>query len=612
MTHAAVVRLEGAYVPWIHATGDPDGVTATVRGTAWMNGRLLTGDVLASTVTDVACTASPGERAAAVMDLCRKLNGRWALVVCWPDGEGFAAVDRLRTIPLFYGRLDDGRLVVGDSAAGLGDCAGAREIDLEAAVEMLLSGYVMGSRTIRRAVSQVQPGEVLHWRGGEVTVDRHFRFLRTEVSAEDPDSLMDALDETMDAAFARLARQFAGQRIIVPLSGGLDSRLVAAMLRRHGHRDLVALTYGRAGSAEVDTSRAVADALDIPWVFVPYADGEWGPVMATAQMREFWEYAGQGATLPHLQDFLALRHLRGLDPGQEAVVFSGVIGDMIAGVWTPSPILFREYSSRQPRKVRATEGRVDVPAVCDWLLTTKYDLWPARKDEVGTIERRMRSFFAGVMFTDMHNSATAFDLFEFENRQARYLANSVRAYESHGFDWWLPLCDDAVMDFFLTVPTELRRLKSLYATWMRRRVFAGQIAALAEIPPVGDGRHAWYGEPQRSRRQVLLERIRAFGQSNRTAEPRVVRDIRLGWAAREFRPTDLRFEEWFAADGATARTRRLRALTDRDDGPLAGLPTELSDRFHSRRDYPLCFVAPLALLSAAYLADVFRSARPGH
>jgi hypothetical protein len=411
----------------------------------------------------------------------------------------------------------------------------------------------------------------------------------------------------MDEVFDRLARQFAGQRIIVPLSGGLDSRLVIAMLKRHGHRDLVAVTYGRPGSPEAETSRAVADALSITWMFIPYADGEWNPVMATPAMRAFWEYAGQGATLPHLQDYLALHHLRRLDPGLEAVFFPGVVGDMIAGVWTPSAILFREYSSSGPRKVAAIDGPVDVAAVCDWLLASKYDLWPARREEVGAIERRMRSFFAAVTFTDAHNSATAFDLFEFENRQARYLANSVRAYETHGFGWWLPLCDGALMDFFLTVPTDLRKLKRLYAAWMRRRVFADRMAPLAELPPVGDGRHAWYGEPQPRRQTVLAERARALARVARSAEPRVVRDARFRWALKEYRATDLRFEEWFALDTSRARSTKLRALMSSNDGPLAGLPRDLADRFRSREDYPLCFISPLALLAAAYLAEAHRS-----
>ena len=189
------------------------------------------------------------------------------------------------------------------------------------------------------------------------------------------------------------------------------------------------------------------------------------------------------------------------------------------------------------------------------------------------------------------------------------MRTAVRSLEFHGFSWWLPLCDGDLMDFFLAVPTELRNAKGLYARGgCARHVFTGPMARLAEIPPIGDGRMAWYGEPRPSRRRVLWGQARALAQAYRTAEPRVVRDMRLGWAVREFRPTDLRFEEWFVADAAAARTTKLRALMSSSEGPLAGLPPKLTDRFRSRQDYPLCFISPLALLTAAYLAEAVRSA----
>ena len=201
----------------------------------------------------------------------------------------------------------------------------------EAAVELLLSGYVMDSRTVHKGISQFQPGEALYWSGGTASLHRHYRFLRTEVSTDGPDALTATLHATMDEAFARLAQQFAGQRVIVPLSAGLDSRLVIAMLKRHGHRDLVAMTYGRRDSREADMSRAVADALDIRWEFLPStrmgAGDGWSPA---PPMRRFWRDAEQAAALPHLQDYLALQQLRQRDPGLRAVVLPGYVGDVVA------------------------------------------------------------------------------------------------------------------------------------------------------------------------------------------------------------------------------------------------------------------------------------------
>ena len=51
----------------------------------------------------------------------------------------------------------------------------------------------------------------------------------------------------------------------MPLSGGLDSRLVAGMLKRMGiETAAVCYTYGDESSEEVQLSRQVAEALAIP------------------------------------------------------------------------------------------------------------------------------------------------------------------------------------------------------------------------------------------------------------------------------------------------------------------------------------------------------------
>ena len=602
-----VIRLWGSYSRWCDAASQDGGAAVSVRGNAWMDGHLLTAQDLAERIVGVAGSGPRRQRLEALLVLSRQLDGAWAFCVRWADGEALAAVDRLRMMPLFYGHLGDGRLAISDLSASLADCTGGSTLDGEAAVEFLLAGYVMDSRTLHEGVSQIQPGEALLWRDGAVSLHRHYRFLRARSSTEGPESLTKTLHATMDEVFARLVQQFAGQRVIVPLSGGLDSRLVVAMLKRHGHRDLVALNYGRAGSPESETSRAVADALQVPWIFIPYEDGGWHELVSAPAMKEFWLQAGQAASLPHLQDSLALHELRRQDPGLQAVFLPGYVGDMIAGAWTASPELFRSLGlGRQSRTVRASDGPVDLKAVYRWLLLTKYNLWPAGKGEIGAIEERIRSFFSAVPFTEAHNSATAFDLFEFENRQARYIANSVRSFEYYGFGWWLPLCDSSLMDFFLSVPTDLRNVKRLYATWMRSHIFVKRMALLADIPPIGDGRHVWYERQSNLRRASALQQGReVLAAIYRATEPPFVRKYRLGMKQQRVGPSALRFEEWFAADEAGARSTRLRDLMTSRDGSFSRLPPNLSNRFRALQEDPLRFVAPLGLLAAAYLAEEY-------
>jgi hypothetical protein len=143
---------------------------------------------------------------------------------------------------------------------------------------------------------------------------------------------------------------------------------------------------------------------------------------------------------------------------------------------------------------------------------------------------------------------------------------------------------------------------------MRSHIFVKQMARLADIPPIGDGRYAWYGEQAgNGRRSALLQRARVLSSILRATEPRVARRHRLRRKVQRVGPSDLRFHEWFAADDAQARATTLGDLMSSGDGLLNGLPRNLSIRFRGHEDYPLRFIEPLALLAAAYLAEVCRN-----
>ncbi len=78
------------------------------------------------------------------------------------------------------------------------------------------------------------------------------------------------------------------------------------------------------------------------------------------------------------------------------------------------------------------------------------------------------------------------ELWDAVSRQALYIINSCRAYEFMGARW-RSLWDYDLMDFFMKVPLEYRLGKRLYIQGLRRRIFTGPVAALAEIPIAGVG-----------------------------------------------------------------------------------------------------------------------------
>lgn len=584
------VKLNNTVCPWYRVAAANGQFTVFARGAVFCDDCYLADEALARHVAD-GLAAVPGERRLeATKALVAKLNGSSAVIVEWNDGELVAAVDRLRTIPLFYGRTSGGELVVANDVRDLDDCVDANRVDEEAAAEFVLSGYVIGSRTLRAGIRQLLTGEMLHGKNGATVLDRHFRFLRSGWSDAGNERLTEELDRVMDRVFSRLIRQFADEQVYVPLSGGLDSRLVLAMLKRYGHRNVVAMTFGPMGE-EASTSRAVAEALGVPWEFVSYDDGDWYPLMASKEMRDFWRYSSQDAALPHIQDYLAMHKLRRKYPDLNAVFFPGVVGDMIAGAWVPGHFT-------------DNEGPLDIDKVCQWLFHRKFQNWRSNARVRRQICRRLAQYFSEVPFTGVHNAAAAFDLFEFENRQAKYVGNSIRTLEAHGWRKWLPLCDYELMDFHLTVPTPMRELKRLYALWMRSHVFKGDMARLAEIPPIGDGRLVWYNIPRAIRCDMRLHIHENLAAVFRQFAPRF---LKRRWMASHLAndpPPPLKVHQWFAPTLSDLHRVRVADLQKDPEGILSSLHGQAARLVSLNGDYPLGLAMPLGLLAAVYLAEL--------
>jgi len=154
-------------------------------------------------------------------------------------------------------------------------------IAAEAELEFLLGGLVTGRDTLRVGVHQLEPGEMVYCAAGRLHRERYYRFCSENLRLEGQETLQRELAERLHAVFSRLVGVLAGRRVVVPLSGGVDSRLIAGLLKYHGHDNLVALGYGRPDNPESQVARQVAEALEIPWVFVPYEQGRWYELLSS-------------------------------------------------------------------------------------------------------------------------------------------------------------------------------------------------------------------------------------------------------------------------------------------------------------------------------------------
>ena len=422
---------------------------SAARGQAFSaDGRLLRAD-------DLAALFDRAPDGAAWAATAGSLNGCFAAVRLQGDVL-LAAVDRLRTIPLFFADGAQAPLVA-DSADAIAALLPRRDADFDAREEFRLTGYVTGSGTLIRGIRQIPAGHCLS-RGDQSdakwTLTPYYAFRHRELRDASDEMLIDGLIATHESVFRRLLADVGDRPVIVPMSGGYDSRLIGVMLRDLGCKNVLCYTYGIAGNWESRISRELAQHLGFRWTMVPYSPEAWRGWASTPAFQAYFRSAGNFASLPHIQDWPAVHELvrRGeLDPA--SVFVPGHSGDFLAG-------------SHIPKWYAGAAAPITREQLLQSLFDAHYSLWEWPEQDHGRLRevfsRRVEEVVGPLADSSAAEAADRFEYWDCQERQAKFIVNSVRVYESFGFEWRLPLFDHELMDFWSRVPLNGRIGRRLY------------------------------------------------------------------------------------------------------------------------------------------------------
>lgn len=433
---------------WEHAP-EPN---IQVHGSAFRGDQLLRGRQLAGAFENI----EPSLEAWA--DVLHACNGFFAIARQTALAT-LVAVDRIRSIPVFYGQYD-GSVYISDDAEWVRQRVGDSDMEAFAREEFQLAGYVTGPDTLYPNVKQIQAGELLHITHGdrpELISHRWYRFTHSEPDQWHEGEMREGLDKSAESSVRRLAEYAEGRQIVIPLSGGYDSRLIALLLKRIGYDNILTFTYGVPGNKESEYSRQVAEALSLPWHFVAYSATKWRQAWQTDERLDYQRWASGWASLPHVQDWLAVRELKANGVvDADAVFCPGHTGDFISGGHIPDE--FAPGSSASATDMARTVIKKHL-SLAPWRLVTHRpeSQWSQRITD--------RAESADIQTAEA--AADAFEKWEWQERQSKFINNSVRVYEFYGFDWWLPLWDPEFMEFWEEVPLSLRQGKGWYTDYVR-------------------------------------------------------------------------------------------------------------------------------------------------
>ena len=382
-------------------------------------------------------------------------NGFWGMVKQYESYIVIAA-DRMRSYPLFYG-VSQNTVFVSDDAYWVKDAVGDEEFDEISKNEFLLTGYVTGCHTLCKNVKQIQAGEIIvidFDEGGNVRFNftSYYNFIHDNYFENlSKEQLMHEQEQILLKAVGRLINFARDRTIVIPLSGGYDSRLLATTLKRMNYRNVITFTYGRINNPEYLMSREVAERLEYKWIFIPYDNEKAYEWYNSSERKNFNLYSDNLSTILPDREWPAVWELKNqnLIP-QDSVFAPGHSGDFISGGHIPEA-LFKEEASQEK--------------LVSEILKKHYVMWNwqgVKQEWSSTFTDKILNCIEIKSHKGSCNAANLYEKWNWQENQIKRMVNSVKIYDFFGYDYWLPLWDYEYMDFWCRVPLIYRINKSLY------------------------------------------------------------------------------------------------------------------------------------------------------
>ena len=454
------------------------------------------------------------------------MNGCFAAALD-SDPAPVLITDRYGTVPLYVHRGPEGVSASSDPWQVVAALESQPQLDESGALDLLRTGYVTGTGTLLAGIESVAPATIATIEPGGTRDQRYWRYGYRPEPIE-PREAEERLAAVFERIGARTARHLAsrGYRPALTVSGGLDSRVLAAVLSAAFPGKLTALTYGTPDNPEVKVARAVSSELGMEFRSAIVTRDYLSDAFIARSVREV------GLTT-RFTCGLGARHL---DSADLDVLIPGHTGDFVSGGHLPAQVGMVRTRSELCRYLEFTHFRYrGSEAVLRRVLRLDYDAAKWRSLEATT---------AGFDFAE--DVFGLIDRWNVENRQRRLILMELRAYEQRG-RWMLPFYDHELIDFYARVPHEQRLGQHLYIETAKHRLFAGRAQGLAGLQRIGS-------RPMRSDPSLPLRIARL-----RRLQPLSGWFLRFGLAhfrdlARTWKPkpeqvfgTDL-IKEWFGSD----------------------------------------------------------------
>jgi len=400
-----------------------------------------------------------------INDYLNSLDGCFSLVF-ETDGFVLVAVDKICSIPLFYTEIGN-TWAVDSHAPSLIKRAQITELNFDAILALKMSGYTINKDTIYKGLKTLTAGERIIFKDNKIPdVCRYYQYQPWNVINNTKELCKKELAKVTLNILRKIIKDLCGRQVIIPLSAGNDSRLIASGLRYLGYKNVKCYSYGIKGNFESEIAKKISNKLGYEFKFIPLTVKNEKKFYKSKEFREYLNFADTCIATQYIQSLSTIKYLKEMGwINRDAVFINGNSGDFISGGHTTE--LMKSIDKSMFKNTRQDK-------IFDTIISKHYSLWGylKTKKNLDNIKQQLLNEMPEKITTPDKDHGI-YEYSEFINRQSKYVISGQRAYEFYGYEWRLPLWDIEYLKFWEGVPAKYKNNQNLYVEMLKNENWGG-------------------------------------------------------------------------------------------------------------------------------------------
>ena len=406
------------------------------------------------------------ENITTIKSFLNKLDGHFSLIVKTKNFY-LISVDKVRSCPILWSIKDENILLISDKGSLIKKELNLTSLDVDKSISeaFAVSGYTIGEHTLYKNVKQINPGSYLWIEDKKLFVNKYYTWKPWNIYKHQV-NLSSKLNKINEKIFKNLISSLENRQVIVPLSGGLDSRLILAGLKKFNYKNVLCISYGLKNNKDAFVAKQVAKKLGYEWIFIKYNMRDLRKYFYTKEYMEYSNFCDSFTSIHFVGEYIMLKKLSNNLIKKDAIFINGQSGDFITGNHIPEDIICPEENNKKREN-----------NVLSKFVSKHYKHWKvlAGKESNNNIRVLLSEEVKkiGGFPNNKNKDYGIYEYLEFMDRQSKYVINGQRNYEYFGYEWRLPLWDNTYLDFWEKVPLSEKLNQRLYKNTLKKYNWGG-------------------------------------------------------------------------------------------------------------------------------------------